>query len=149
VRAGRVSREAPERAVRGNEVLRRENERLRRDAPMSAVSFAIRCCVGPCSIADTRTTTAPRYTRRSRNRTDGGVTRPGRSRSSAAGHTRSRGPPPARGLRGEFVVAMTLYTTTWTRPGTLGTCPTSAPRRAARTTSDSGVNSQPISTCPS
>ena len=47
----------------------------RRSAPKSSVSSRTRRGVGPCRIAATRMTTAPRYTLRPRNRTDGGVTR--------------------------------------------------------------------------
>ena len=53
----------------------RQRASVRRLAPTSSVSCLIRAAVAPCRIVSTSTTTAPRYTLRPRNRSDGGVSR--------------------------------------------------------------------------
>jgi len=53
----------------------RQRARVRRDTPNSCDSRAARGGVAPCSMAEINTTIVARYTRRRRNRSDGGVLR--------------------------------------------------------------------------
>jgi len=78
---------------------------VRRSAPKSRFSSRTRRGEGPCRMAASKMTTAPRYTFRPRNRTDGGVIlflQPSRSQQKLSlqryDSGRSSGPP--RGFRG-------------------------------------------------
>src|SRR5512147_2367717 len=53
----------------------RQRSSVCRLAPNSSLSWRARNLLTPCCSADARTTTAPKYTRRPRNRADGGVAR--------------------------------------------------------------------------
>src|SRR5208337_2014137 len=64
---------------------------------------AIRCGLGPCNIAVTKTTTAPKYTLRPKNRADGGVTRLRQTAQQKLSRLKCSGPSafcPPLGLRG-------------------------------------------------
>lgn len=64
-------------AVAGNDSRHhcRHRSTVRRSTPTSDRNLPARRGVSPASIAATSTTSAPRYTRRPKNRNDGGVTR--------------------------------------------------------------------------
>lgn len=83
----------------------RHRSNVRALTPNSERNSLARGGVTPCRIADTSTTIAPRYTRRPRNRTDGGVVRArqpsvAQHRLNRFSYARSRSAGPPRGLRG-------------------------------------------------